>query len=135
MRLRIQHPSIPRHPNNTKPRTVVPKRITPIAIMAPSFDHLPDPEEEEYDEEELDFSDLKEKYEVQMQQGLDTFVVVDGLPKVPEANKPKLIKFLLRRLNTAGSTTEDKIHMPIGESGETDGYATIHLCGHKYCTG
>ena len=89
--------------------------------MAPSFDHLPDPEEEEFDEEELDFSDLKEKYEVQMQQGLDTFVVVDGLPKVPEANKPKLIKFLLRRLNTAGSTKEDLIYMPIGDNGETDG--------------
>lgn len=103
--------------------------------MAPSFDHLPDPEEEEYDEEELDFSDLKEKYEVQMQSGLDTFVVVDGLPKVPEANKPKLVKFLLRRLNTAGTTQEDKIYMPIGESGETDGYATIPLCGHKSCAG
>ncbi len=90
--------------------------------MAPSFDHLPDPEEEEYDVEELDFSDLREKYEVQMQAGLDNFVVVDGLPKVPDANKPKLIKFLLRRLKTAGTTEEDKIYMPIGESGETDGY-------------
>jgi len=40
--------------------------------MAPSFDHLPDPEEDDYDEEEeLDFSDLRERYEVQLEQGLD----------------------------------------------------------------
>jgi translation initiation factor 3 subunit B len=92
--------------------------------MAPSFDHLPDPEEEEYDdEEELDFSDLREKYEVQLQQGLDTFVCVDGLPKVTEETKPKLIKFLLRKLNTVGKTREDLVFMPVGESGQTDGYA------------
>jgi translation initiation factor 3 subunit B len=92
--------------------------------MAPSFDHLPDPEEEDYDEdEELDFSDLREKYDVQIQQGLDTFVCVDGLPKVTEETKPKLIKFLLRKLNTVGKTKEDLIFMPVGESGQTDGYA------------
>jgi translation initiation factor 3 subunit B len=89
--------------------------------MAPSFDHLPDPEDDEYDEEELDFSDLQEKYQVQLQQGLDTFVVVDGLPPVNEERKGKLIKFLLRKLNSVGRTSEDRIYMPIGESGESDG--------------
>lgn len=90
--------------------------------MAPSFDHLPDPEDDEYDEEdELDFSDLQEKYQVQLQQGLDTFVVVDGLPIVTEETKPKLIKFLLRKLNTVGKTREDLVYMPVGKSGQTDG--------------
>lgn len=93
-----------------------------IAIMAPSFDHLPDPEEDEYDEdEELDFSDLQEKYQVQLEEGLNTFVVVDGLPKVTEDTKPKLIKFLLRKLNTVGKTREDLVYMPVGENGQTDG--------------
>lgn len=99
--------------------------------MAPSFDHLPDPEEEDYDDEELDFSDLREKYEVQLQQGLDTFVCVDGLPKVTEETKPKLIKFLLRKLNSVGKTREDLVFMPVGESGQTDGYAqksTYRIC-------
>jgi translation initiation factor 3 subunit B len=83
--------------------------------MAPSFDHLPDPEEDEYDEdEELDFSDLQEKYQVQLEEGLNTFVVVDGLPKVTEETKPKLIKFLLRKLNTVGRTREDLVYMPVG---------------------
>ncbi len=90
--------------------------------MAPSFEHLPDPQEEEYDEdEELDFSDLQEKYQVQLEEGLNTFVVVDGLPKVTEETKPKLIKFLLRKLNTVGKTREDLVYMPVGESGQTDG--------------
>lgn len=97
--------------------------------MAPSFDHLPDPEEEEYDdEEELDFSDLREKFEVQLQQGLDTFVCVDGLPKVTEETKPKLIKFLLRKLNSVGKTKEELVFMPVGESGQTDGYVEMLTC-------
>ena len=86
--------------------------------MAPSFDHLPDPEDDEFDEEELDFSDLREKFEVQLEQGLDTFVVVDGLPEVTEDTKPKLIKFLLRKLNAVGKTKDD-IFMPIGEDGKS----------------
>lgn len=87
--------------------------------MAPSFDHLPDPEEEDYDEDELDFSDLRERFEVQLEQGLDTFVVIDGLPEVTEETRPKLIKFLLRKLNAVGKTREDSIHMPIGEDGKS----------------
>jgi len=94
--------------------------------MAPSFDHLPDPNEEDYDEdEELDFSDLREKFEVQLEEGLDTFVVVDGLPKVDRAAAPKLIKFLLRKLTTVGSVKKDPtaefdgVHMPFGEDGQS----------------
>lgn len=87
--------------------------------MAPSFDHLPDPEDDEYDEDEVDISDLHERFEVQLEEGLDTFVVVDGLPEVTEETKPKLIKFLLRKLNGVGKTKEDSIYMPIGEDGKS----------------
>lgn len=91
--------------------------------MAPSFDHLPDPEEEDYDEdEELDFSDLRERFEVQLEQGLDAFVVVDGLPEVTEETKPKLIKFLKRKLDAAGKVRDDSIHMPLGENGVSERY-------------
>jgi translation initiation factor 3 subunit B len=90
--------------------------------MAPSFDHLPDPEDEEFDEEELDFSDLRERFEVQLEQGLDGFVVIDGLPVVTEESKPKLIKFLLRKLNAVGRTREDSIFMPIGDDGNSHRY-------------
>jgi translation initiation factor 3 subunit B len=107
--------------------------------MAPSFDHLPDPEEEEeYDEEEeLDFSgmhggfgrkfhsadgvctDLRERFEVQLEQGLDGFVVIDGLPEVTEETKPKLVKFLLRKLNSVGKAKEESVFMPMGDDGKS----------------
>ena len=58
-----------------------------------------------------------------MEEGLDTFVVIDGLPKVPEDSRPKLIKFLLRKLTTAGKTKEDNVFMPLDDAtGQTGGY-------------
>ena len=45
-------------------------------IMAPSFDTLSDHDFQEDDVEgEIDFSDLREQYDVRMEEGLDTFCV------------------------------------------------------------
>ncbi|KAB5522155.1 eukaryotic translation initiation factor 3 subunit B [Coniochaeta sp. 2T2.1] len=95
--------------------------------MAPSFDHLVEEnlDDEEFDEDEVDISDLKAKYEVQLESGLDTFVVVDGLPTVDEAQKPKLVKFLLKKMNTVGKTREDQIYMPMGEDGKSMNFAFV----------
>ncbi|KAL2114864.1 hypothetical protein VTJ04DRAFT_10527 [Mycothermus thermophilus] len=95
--------------------------------MAPSFDHLreEDLDEEDFDMDEVDISDLREKYEVQLEQGYDTFVVVDGLPAVTAEQKPKLIKFLLKKLNTVGRTSEDAIYMPLGDDGMTLRFAFV----------
>lgn len=101
--------------------------------MAPSFDQLP-PELEEFDEDEIDYSDLHEQYEVRLDEGLDTFVVIDGLPKVPEENKQKLIKFLLRKLNSVGKAKEDGVEMPMGADGVTEGYATLTINLTRSCT-
>jgi len=61
-----------------------------------------------------------------MEEGLDSFVVVDGLPKVPEESKGKLIKFILRKLTTAGKTSEDLVLMPVSEENNmTEGYAFV----------
>lgn len=89
--------------------------------MAPTFEHLreADLDEDEFNEDEIDFSDLRERFEVQLEQGYDSFVVIDGLPEVNEEQKPKLVKFLLRKLNTVGKTTEDLIHMPMGDDGKS----------------
>jgi len=56
---------------------------------------------------------------VQLEMGYDTFVVIDGLPEVTEDQKPKLVKFLLKKLNTVGKTREDSIYMPMGEDGKS----------------
>ncbi|QUC20987.1 uncharacterized protein UV8b_05228 [Ustilaginoidea virens] len=95
--------------------------------MAPSFDHLRDADldDDEFNEDDIDISDLREKFEVQLEQGYDAFVVVDGLPKVNEEQKPKLIKFLLKKLNSVGRTREDLIYMPMDENGESLRFAFV----------
>jgi translation initiation factor 3 subunit B len=97
--------------------------------MAPSFDHLRDADvdEDDYDEDDIDFSDLKEKYEVQLEQGYDTFIVIDGLPLVTEDQKPKLVKFLLRKLNQVGKTKEDLIYMPMSEGEDAKSLGFVFL--------
>ncbi|KAK4236890.1 hypothetical protein C8A03DRAFT_35204 [Achaetomium macrosporum] len=97
--------------------------------MAPSFDHLreEDLDEEDFDVDEVDISDLREKYEVQLEQGYDTFVVIDNLPAVTEEQKPKLIKVLLKRLNSVGRTREDLIYMPMGDDGKSLSFAFVEF--------
>lgn len=89
--------------------------------MAPGFTNLPSDDEDYDSEEDIDLSDLRAQHEVRMEQGLDGFVVVDGLPVVPEENKPKLIKFLLKKLNGVGKVKEDAIFMPLNEKRMTEG--------------
>lgn len=105
--------------------------------MAPptaTFDHLreADLDDDEFDDDEVDVSDLREKYEVALDQGYDHFVVVDGLPEVTAEQKPKLVKFLHKKLNSVGRTREDQIYMPIGDDGKSLRYASgspKHLLG------
>jgi len=59
---------------------------------------------------------------VRLEQGLDSFVVIDGLPVVTEEQKPKLVKFLLKKLNSVGKTKEDAVFMPLNENGSSEGY-------------
>lgn len=90
--------------------------------MAPSFAQLPP--EDEFDEDEIDYSDLREQYEVKLDEGFDTFVVIDGLPQVPQESAERLQSFLLRKLKSAGKAKEDGVFMPMGENGVTEGYVT-----------
>lgn len=56
-----------------------------------------------------------------MEEGLDAFVVIDGLPVVSADSKMKLIKFLLKKLNSVGRTREDAIFMPLDDTGMSEG--------------
>lgn len=48
-------------------------------------------------------------------------MVIDGLPVVPADNKQKLVKFLLKKLNTVGKTKEDAIFMPLNDQDMSEG--------------
>jgi translation initiation factor 3 subunit B len=95
--------------------------------MAPSFDHLreADLDDDDFNEDDIDISDIRERFEVSLEQGYDSFVVIDGLPKVTEEQKPKLTKFLLKKLNSVGKTREDLIHMPMGDDGYSLRFAFV----------
>lgn len=58
---------------------------------------------------------------MKVEEGLDAFIVIDGLPVVPEESKQKLVKFLLRKLNAVGHTSEDAVFMPINDKNMTEG--------------
>ena len=73
------------------------------------------------------YQDLKEQYDVRLEQGLDAFVVVDGLPIVPEESKPKLVKFVVKKLNAVGKVKEDGFFMPVNDQGKTEGYVTTYI--------
>ena len=90
--------------------------------MAPSFDNLMEDNGTFDEEDEIDFSDLKEQYDVRLEQGLDAFIVADGLPIVPEESRAKLVKFLVRKLNQVGKVKEDGFFMPLNDQGKTEGY-------------
>lgn len=69
--------------------------------------------------------DLREEHEVRLEQGLDAFVVVDGLPVVPEASKAKLVSFIIKKLNASGKVKEDGFYMPVSAEGKTEGYEAL----------
>lgn len=92
--------------------------------MAPSFEGLTEDNGTYDSEEDVDFSDLREQYDVRLEQGLDAFVVVDGLPVVPEASKAKLITYITKKLNAVGKVKDEGFFMPTNEKGMTEGYGT-----------
>lgn len=73
---------------------------------------------------DIDFSDLERKYAVNLDEGIESFVVVDGAPKAPEAKAPVLIKVLKKLFSSVGTIKEDGFHMPI-ENGKTKGFVFI----------
>ena len=57
-------------------------------------------------------------------------MVVDGLPVVPEESKPKLVKFVVKKLNAVGKVKEDGFFMPVNDQGKTEGYVNTHTHTH-----
>ncbi|KGQ84452.1 eukaryotic translation initiation factor 3 subunit B [Candida albicans P60002] len=82
--------------------------------------------EKEIKLDDIDFSDLEEKYEVNI--GLDNYIIVDGAPIAPEAKVPVLIKVLRKLFSQVGEIVEgdEGIYMPL-ENGKSKGYLFIQF--------
>ncbi|KAK9472567.1 uncharacterized protein V1510DRAFT_417105 [Dipodascopsis tothii] len=78
-------------------------------------------------EEELviDYSDLEQKYAVSAEEGLDTFIVIDGAPVVTEKKVEALTKILKKLFGEVGRIREDGgFYMPM-EDGKSKGYIFV----------
>lgn len=77
--------------------------------------------ERDFNVDDIDFTDLEENLDVDV--GLDNFIVVDGAPIAPEAKAGLLLNFIKKKLSSVGELVdgEDAIHMPI-EGGNTKGF-------------
>ena len=51
--------------------------------------------------------------------------MIDGLPIVNQEQKSKLVKFLLKRLNSIGKIKdgEESVFMPMNDQGSSEGFA------------
>jgi translation initiation factor 3 subunit B len=65
-------------------------------------------------EEDINFDDIYEKYEIDSENDFDTIVVVDGAPIIDEAKQEKLITVLTKLFTKgAGEIKENGIWMPM----------------------
>jgi translation initiation factor 3 subunit B len=72
--------------------------------------------------DDIDFSDLEEKFAVPEDATFERYVVVDGTPIAPEGKVPVLIKVLTKLLSQSGTVTN--FHMPL-EDGKTKGFCFV----------
>ncbi|RIB07830.1 eukaryotic translation initiation factor eIF2A-domain-containing protein [Gigaspora rosea] len=68
--------------------------------------------------EDIDFSDIEEKYKVPFEEGFDAIIVVDNAPTVDESKKDKLLKFIRKIFKNAGNIKD--IEMPMDPDPETE---------------
>lgn len=76
-------------------------------------------------EDTIDFSDLEAKYATSPDDGLETFVVVDGCPVIPQSKIGALTKVLRKLFSNVGTIKEDGFFMPVDDSGKTKGFAFV----------
>ena len=74
-------------------------------------------------DDEIDFSDIEQKYSVKFDEGLDDVIVIDGVPIITEARQQKLFETIQKRFKTqAGIDVElEGMHIPYADNGESKG--------------
>ncbi|KAJ3157787.1 Translation initiation factor 3 subunit b [Geranomyces variabilis] len=115
-----------------KSKTAVHSLIKPAEALSvmPSVqeqEHRGDHHEEEDDELlDIDFSDIEERYRVDMPTGFETVVVVDNTPKVGEEKKDRLLSAIKKIFKDIGVIKT--IHMPMDSTtGQSKGYVFIEF--------
>lgn len=96
---------------------------------------MPSIEDVTLDPAELDFTDLEEKYRVDLDYGIEEYVVVDGAPVAPELKIPTLKKvftklFAKHKIELADGP-EDLFYMPL-DNKKTTGFFFVKFASQKH---
>ncbi|KAH8096621.1 translation initiation factor eIF-3b [Cristinia sonorae] len=77
-----------------------------------------------FDEEDIDYSDIDAKYQVQYEEGLDNVVVVDGVPVIDKSKVEKLLAKIAKEFSKKGSHVKtDDMFIPWDEkTGKSKGF-------------
>ncbi|KAJ3111315.1 Translation initiation factor 3 subunit b [Phlyctochytrium bullatum] len=64
------------------------------------------------EEEDIDYSDIEERYRVAMPNGFESIVILDGCPTFEESKKDRFTQFLKEKLKNMGTVKD--MHIPFG---------------------
>ncbi|KAH9058226.1 translation initiation factor eIF-3b [Lactarius vividus] len=80
-------------------------------------------------DEDIDFSDIEEKYKVRLEEGFDHILVVDGVPVIDKSKLEKLLAKIAKEFTRKGAAIKpDDISVPWNEkTGKSNGYAFIEF--------
>ncbi|OLL26854.1 Eukaryotic translation initiation factor 3 subunit B [Neolecta irregularis DAH-3] len=72
-------------------------------------------DEDDFVDDQLDFSELEERFQVPFEEGFDAWIVVDGLPIVGEEKKNALLKLVSKLFGKRGTIKTSGPFMPMEE--------------------
>jgi len=80
-------------------------------------------------EDDIDYSDIEAKYQVQYDEGLDNVVVVDGVPVIDESKTEKLLARISKEFSKKGVQIKpDDMFVPWNDSnGKSKGYIIMEF--------
>ncbi|KAG6863961.1 hypothetical protein C0993_009756, partial [Termitomyces sp. T159_Od127] len=77
--------------------------------------------------DDIDYTDIEEKYKVQYDDGFDTTLVVDGVPVIDESKRERLLNKFCKEFGRKGVTIKpEDVYLPWNDAtGKSKGYAFV----------
>ncbi|OSX59511.1 hypothetical protein POSPLADRAFT_1067238 [Postia placenta MAD-698-R-SB12] len=81
------------------------------------------------DDEEIDYSDIEAKYQVQYEEGFDNILVVDGVPVIDKSKLSRLLDKIAKEFSRKGASIKsDDISVPWDDStGKSKGFVFVEF--------
>ncbi|KDQ52424.1 hypothetical protein JAAARDRAFT_162852 [Jaapia argillacea MUCL 33604] len=97
---------------------------------------MPVPTQVVYDDEEIDYSDIEAKYQVQAEEGFEHILVVDNVPVIDKSKLEKLLIKVAKEFSRKGIPIKpDDIYLPWNDStGKSKGYMFVEFANAQDAT-